>query len=253
MAMLSTPGARATRWVMRRLMRLLMPLAAGLLQALPAQAQAQAPGVPDTLAQRALACTTCHGSSDRVLPDAYIPRIAGKPAGYLFEQMRNFRSGRRVHAGMTHLFEPLEERYLLELAQHFAAQKPSPPAAARQALAPAAAQRAQAWVQRGDPAAQVPACAACHGSALTGVAPAVPGLLGLPAAYVSAQLGAWRQGLRHAREPDCMAQVARALPLEDIAAIARWLEAQPLPTAAEAAPAASAPGRWPLVCGSVRP
>lgn len=211
---------------------------------------ARAQTVPDTMAQRALACTACHGSQDRALPDAYIPRIAGKPAGYLVEQMRNFRDGRRVHAGMAHLFEPLDERYLLELAEHFATQKPALPAPVRQPLPPAAAQRAQTWVQRGDTAAGVPACAACHGAALTGVAPDVPGLLGLPAAYVSAQIGAWRQGLRQAREPDCMAQVARALPLEDVAAIARWLEAQPLP--ADPAPAASAPARWPLACGSVR-
>jgi cytochrome c553 len=155
-----------------------------------------------------------------------------------------------VHAGMAHLFEPLDERYLLELAQHFAAAKPSLPAARAQPLPAAASQRAQAWVQRGDPAAGVPACAACHGTALTGVAPAVPGLLGLPAAYMSAQIGAWRQGLRQAREPDCMAKVARALPLEDIAAIARWLEAQPLP--ADPAPTERAPARWPLDCGSVQ-
>lgn len=224
------------------------PLAA-LLAALPLQAL-HAQAVPDTMAQRALACTACHGAGDRALPDAYIPRIAGKPAGYLVEQMRNFRDGRRKHAGMAHLFEPLDERYLLELAQHFAAEKPSLAAAARQPLPAAAAERARAWVQRGDAAAGVPACTACHGAAITGVAPAVPGLLGLPAAYVSAQIGAWRQGLRQAREPDCMAQVARALPLEDIAAIARWLEAQPLP--ADPAPAARAPARWPLDCGSVQ-
>lgn len=225
------------------------PAALLLTILLPHSLHAQA--VPDSMAQRALACTACHGATDRVLPEAYIPRIAGKPAGYLVEQMRNFRDGRRVHAGMAHLFEPLDERYLLELAQHFAGEKPSLPPATRQPPpAPAAAQRAQAWVQRGDPAAGVPACAACHGAALTGVAPAVPGLLGLPAAYVSAQLGAWRQGLRKAREPDCMAQVARALPLEDIAAMARWLEAQPLP--ADPAPAERAPARWPLECGSVR-
>ena len=35
-------------------------------------------------------------------------------------------------------------------------------------------------------------CASCHGAAMTGVAPAVPGLLGLPRDYVLAQFGVER-------------------------------------------------------------
>ena len=35
-----------------------------------------------------------------------------------------------------------------------------------------------------------------------------PGLLGLRADYISAQLGAWRYGTRTAAEPDCMQIVA---------------------------------------------
>jgi hypothetical protein len=46
-----------------------------------------------------------------------------------------------------------------------------------------------------------------------------------------------------------MARIARALPAEDVPAIARWLEAQPLPAAA--VPAAGPPAPWPLDCGSV--
>ena len=37
----------------------------------------------DTIAQRALACTACHGPQGRAAPDGYYPRLAGKPAGYL--------------------------------------------------------------------------------------------------------------------------------------------------------------------------
>ena len=39
--------------------------------------------VPDTMAQRALACTGCHGPQGRSSPEGYVPRLAGKPAGYL--------------------------------------------------------------------------------------------------------------------------------------------------------------------------
>jgi cytochrome c553 len=81
--------------------------------------------VPDTLAQRALACTACHRAEDHETPHGYVPRIAGKPASYLFEQMRSFRDGRRQHDGMARLLEHLDDGYLAELAGHVAALAPS--------------------------------------------------------------------------------------------------------------------------------
>jgi len=205
--------------------------------------------VPDTLAQRALACTACHRAEDNETPHGYVPRIAGKPAGYVFEQMRNFRDGRRQHDGMARLLEHVDDRYLAELAGHFAALAPSHRATRSQHVDEAMAQRAVHWVQRGDAVLGIPACSSCHGTALTGVTPNVPGLLGLPADYLVAQLGAWRQGLRHARTPDCMARIARALPADDIPDIARWLAAQPLP--GNPASTSSPPAVWPLDCGSI--
>ncbi len=47
---------------------------------------------------------------------------------------------------------------------------------------------------------------------MTGRAPFIPGLLGLPRDYLNAQLGAWRNGQRHASPPDCMA-AGRAPPV----------------------------------------
>ncbi|MDE2371101.1 MAG: cytochrome c [Burkholderiales bacterium] len=209
-----------------------------------------AAAVPDTLAQRALACTGCHAVEDRAGPEGVVPHIAGKGAGYLFEQMRNFRDGRRVHETMALLMENLDDRYLRELAAYFSDQQPSRRYRPTAALTPAAAQRAEGLIRQGDRAGGIPACSACHGASLTGSAPNVPGLLGLPAAYLAEQLGAWRVGLRHARAPDCMARVARGLAAEDIAVIAQWLQSRPVPLLA--APAAPPPS-WPLACGSVAP
>jgi cytochrome c553 len=42
--------------------------------------------VPDSLGQRALACTGCHGKEGRAAPDGYYPRLAGKPEGYLYRR-----------------------------------------------------------------------------------------------------------------------------------------------------------------------
>lgn len=236
-------------WVLPLAVWLAVWLAPGSSAAAPAPARSSQ--VPDTLAQRALACTACHRAQDQETPRGYVPRIAGKPAGYLLEQMRNFRDGRRAHDGMARLMENLDDRFLAELADHFAALPPSLRSTGAPPVDTATAQRAQRWVRQGNLALGVPACSACHGEALTGVQPQVPGLLGLPSDYLAAQLGAWRQGLRRARAPDCMARIARALPAEDLPAIARWLAAQPLPAVASAA--AAPPARWPLDCGSMTP
>ena len=77
----------------------------------------------DTIAERAMACTACHGTLGRAAPDGYYPRLAGKPAGYLYHQLLNFRDGRRHYGLMTQLLEPLDgpvgDAYLLEIAQYF--------------------------------------------------------------------------------------------------------------------------------------
>ena len=206
----------------------------------------------DSMAQRMLACTACHGPQGRAGPDGYYPRIAGKPAGYLYHQLLNFRDGRRHYGLMARLVDPLSDDYLMEIARHFAALDlpyPAPPAA----NAPAAQlQRGRALALQGDGARQLPACTQCHGAALTGVLPAVPGLLGLPRDYLNSQLGAWRTGQRRAHAPDCMAQIARQLEPDDVTALTAWLASQPVPAGAHPAAAAAEPADRPAIaCGSV--
>ncbi|MEJ6023992.1 c-type cytochrome [Ramlibacter sp. PS4R-6] len=207
-----------------------------------------APAFEDTMAQRTLACTACHGKEGRAAPDGYYPRIAGKPAGYLYNQLLNFRDGRRHYGLMTRLIDPLSEPYLLEIAQYFAAlDLPYAPPPAASATADVL-ERGRRIARDGVPAAKVPACVQCHGERLTGVAPNVPGLLGVSRDYLNSQLGAWRFGQRRAHAPDCMADIAKQLPPEDLAAVAAWLSAQPLP--ADAHPATALPARPPMACGS---
>jgi len=203
----------------------------------------------DTIAQRVIACTGCHGKEGRAAPDGYYPRIAGKPAGYLFNQLRNFRDGRRHYELMNGLLAFLDDAYLQEIADHFASlDLPYPPPLAPVASA-ALREAGEALVRRGDPARALPACDACHGTRMTGLAPFVPGLLGLPRDYLNAQLGAWRSGQRRALPPDCMAQVAQRLSAEDIGAVSAWLAAQAVP--ADSTPAAAPTAPLPIACGGV--
>jgi cytochrome c553 len=225
-------------------------LVAGLLCAAAALVQA-APKVEDSMAQRVQACTGCHGPQGRAASDGYYPRIAGKPAGYLYNQLVAFRDGRRRYALMAGLLAPLSDAYLHEIADHFAQlELPYPPPQPATGSVDALA-RGEALVVRGDPALKLPACVQCHGAALMGVAPAVPALIGMPRDYLNAQLGAWRTGSRHAPSPDCMAQVARRLAPADISALSQWLAAQPVPAGAKPAP--NLPEPMPLRCGGMPP
>ena len=81
-----------------------------LAQAAPETAAPAAPPlrVPDTMAQRALACTGCHGPQGRATASGYVPRLAGKPADYLFQQLRHFRDGRRSNPEMAHLLQDID-------------------------------------------------------------------------------------------------------------------------------------------------
>jgi len=207
--------------------------------------------VPDTLAQRMQACSACHGREGRSTDQGFFPRIAGKPAGYLYNQLDNFRAGRRSNATMTYLVEQMSDDYLREIAGYFAAlDLPYAPPQTTGALAVDLA-LGETLVRRGDAVHGIPACVQCHGAAMTGVVPAVPGLLGLSRTYLVEQFGAWRNGQRKALAPDCMAVVAAALSPDELSAVATWLSSQPV--AAPPAPATALLRPLPLPCGSVPP
>jgi cytochrome c553 len=202
---------------------------------------------PDTIAERVIACGACHGSEGRATREGYFPRIAGKPADYLYNQLLHFRDGRRRNAAMTYLVAHQRDAYLREIASHFSALDLPHAQPRTTPLAAAEAARGRMLVLEGDAPRRLPACAACHGAALTGVLPAIPGLLGLPRDYLAAQIGAWKGGARRASAPDCMAEVARALDAADIGAVTAWLAAQPVPAKSGAV---AANGPLPRECGS---
>jgi cytochrome c553 len=147
------------------------------------------------------------------------------------------------------MVDPLSDAYLLEIAQYFAGLDLPYPAPQPVSVPAPVLRRGQALATQGDAARHIPACVQCHGTVLTGVAPHIPGLLGLPRDYLNAQLGAWRTGQRRAHAPDCMGDVARQLAPDDVAAVTAWLAAQPLP--ANPHPAMALPtGFTPIACGS---
>lgn len=230
----------------------LLLLAAWLLTAAAHAAPPAPMRVPDTIAQRAAACIACHGREGASSDAAYYPRLSGKPEGYLFNQLQSFRDGRRFNSDMTHMVQHLSDAYLHEIAGYFAGlDLPYPSIPTTTDATPEMLARGKAMVFQGDAARGIPACALCHGQALTGVQPAIPGLLGLPRLYLASQLGAWLTDDRHARTPDCMAEVGRKLNTADINAVSSWLALQPMP--ADTRAVAASAGRLPLPCSATQP
>jgi cytochrome c553 len=203
---------------------------------------------PDNIETRMRACTPCHGAQGQGTNDDYFPRLAGKPAGYLYNQLAAFRSGRRHYSPMNYLLEYQNDDYLKAIAGYFASQKP--PFLPRHLVTVSSAVLAhgEALATLGDASRGIPACASCHNPSFTGVEPGIPALVGLQTNYISAQLGAFRYGTRTAIAPDCMQLVAARLSEDDVTALAAWLSSLPGQSSTPPKPQGSL--TTPLPCGS---
>jgi cytochrome c553 len=227
---------------------LAMGVVAGLLTVVTSAYAEPGERAPDTMEARLLACAPCHGKQGEGTSNDYFPRLAGKPAGYLHNQLVAFRDGRRRYPPMNYLLEFLPDAYLGAMAGYFAAQRPPLPPRPIPIVSQEVLARGQSIVTHGDSQRGVPACAGCHGPFFTGMEPAIPGLVGLNARYISAQLGAWRYGTRTAAAPDCMQIVAGLLTEADVTAVAAYLSSLPIPADPVPVPHGTLP--MPLACGS---
>lgn len=203
----------------------------------------------DSLEARVQGCATCHGHQGQGTSSDYFPRIAGKPALYLYNQLRAFHTGERRYQPMNYLLAYMTDDYLREIAAHFAALRPPFPDPVVSTLSAAQMERGRQLVQQGDAGRQLPPCIACHGVRLTGREPGIPGLAGLRPNYINAQLTRWRSGERRAASPDCMQRIASRLEESDIVAVSAWLAAQPAPQSPAPDHGLTSP-RMPQACGS---
>src|SRR3954468_10133886 len=69
----------------------------------------------DSMEARVQGCVTCHGQSGQGTQNGYFPRIAGKPAGYLYNRLLAFRDGRPRYPPMNYLVAYLPDTYLRDI------------------------------------------------------------------------------------------------------------------------------------------
>ena len=182
-----------------------------------------------------VACATCHGSNGDSNGNSAFPRVAGQPASYLAEQLRDFKSKARDGTVMSTIAAALTADDINDVAAYYA-NMPSrfqPPPRGDAALI----EKGKVLAEAGDGAKGVPGCNSCHGPGGTGEAPTIPYLAGQYAAYTTLELQNWRRGTRR-NSPEAMRLFARKLDDSEVAALAAYYEQ--VKGAAAAPPAAGA-------------
>ncbi len=165
---------------------------------------------PANIADKVKICAGCHGEQGVTMQKAF-PVIWGQNAGYLFYQLRDFKSGARKNALMSPIAASLDQSDLLPIAEYFSKLKwpnlGQPPAPAD------VAKKAQA-------AAASIGCPGCHLAYFQGDGTTAR-LAGQNHDYLIKTMNDFRDGTR-GNNPG-MSDLMKATSPEDIAALAQYL------------------------------
>jgi len=175
-----------------------------LLAAAPLAAIAQ------SIADKAQPCAGCHGEAG-IPPDKSWPVIWGQQQGYLYLQLRDFKSGARKDDIMGPIAQALERDDMLALALYFS-QKPWPNLGQPRASEAVATQAARANGSVG--------CTGCHQAGYRGEG-TQPRLAGQEADYILKSMMDFRT---HARGNNPgMSALMNATSEDDLKALAQYL------------------------------
>lgn len=170
-------------------------------------------------------CASCHGANGAGLGS--FPRLAGMDAGYLARQLDNFADGTRGNPVMQPVAKALAPQDRAAIAAYYAA-LPIPASLTAAPTAPADDRTLGARLAReGAWHKGVPACTQCHAPGGIGVGSAFPQIAGQPAAYLRAQLEAWKAGTRRNDPMQLMKSVSQKLTADEVAAVSEWFARQP--------------------------
>jgi cytochrome c553 len=165
-----------------------------------------------SIEEKAQLCAACHGESGVPSEQSFpVPAIWGQNLGYLFFQLRDFKSGARKNEQMTPVAEALESDDLMPLAQYFS-QKPWP-----NLKQPHVADEAVVVARRVNASA---ACTSCHREGFRGDR-MQPRLAGQVSAYLKKAMTDFSTGAR-GNNPG-MTGLTKGLAEREIAAMVAWL------------------------------
>lgn len=162
-------------------------------------------------------CVACHGA-DGNSPTPAFPSLAEQHPEYLVKQLKNFKEGTRANAVMMPIASALSDDDMQNVAAHFAAQKIKEAGATSNGKGSVGEKIYRAGITE----TKVPACAACHGPAGSGIPIRFPRLNAQHADYTVAQMKAFRSGER-ANAP-MMKMIAARMTDADIAAVSDYIQ-----------------------------
>lgn len=179
---------------------------------------AQAAGDPDAGESKAGACAGCHGADGNASNPQW-PNLAGQLEGYLYTQLKHYKSGARANAVMAGQAAGLSDQDMQDLAAYFATLEMQPDSADEELV-----DRGERIWRGGVAERDLPACSGCHGPAGSGMKGAgYPRLGAQNAGYLSAQLKAYRSGDRGGYEnAGTMKAIASRMTDEDIEAVSSF-------------------------------
>lgn len=172
-------------------------------------------------AKKATTCFACHGPQGNGSVSPAFPKLADQGSKYIFEQLQEFKKQTRKNPVMKVQAASLSDDDMRDLAAYFSAQDFVPGVAD-----PKSVKLAQPLYRGGDPARNLPACAACHGPRGAGnPAAAYPRIGGQNSAYLGAQLQAYKSGKRGGANNNgkIMQTVASKLTNDEIKALAYYI------------------------------
>ena len=168
-------------------------------------------------------CSICHGlDGNSVSPN--FPRLAAQQPAYVVSQLENFRGHKRSDpAGFEYMWglsHNLTDDQIKGLAEYFSKQTPQLNAGVDAELMPLGKE----IFENGLPSKEAPPCMTCHGPLAEGTA-AFPRLANQHQDYIVKQLEVFQRTDERPNTP--MTQVAHLLSVEDIHAVAAYLQAFP--------------------------
>lgn len=152
-------------------------------------------------------CITCHGEKG-ISTDTNFPNLAGQKQGYLNQEIKAFRDGKRSNPQMLPFVSKLSDGDITQLAAYFSRQKNETKAS-------------ETYNKKGE---NVRArCVSCHGMTGITVTELWPNLAGQQAKYLQKQLHAFKSG---ERQSPIMEVIAKELTDTQIEAVAEYYSQQ---------------------------
>lgn len=151
---------------------------------------------------KSAACEKCHGADGNNSESPVIPKLAGQQSAYFVQQIKEFKSGIRKNPLMAPIAAGLSDAD--DLSVYYSTLKPT--------------------AEKVDPALSLKGkenynlCDSCHGPTAAGQGP-IPRLAGQHAAYLLAQLKAYKEG---SRKNPVMNGVTMSLSEGDFKALAEY-------------------------------